>query len=220
MTEQELLRELLQAGDEQEKMSEKKVKILEAAIEMFSEKGYAATSTSEIARKAGVAEGTIFRHYKTKKDLLMAIVTPVLTRVVAPFLARDFAQKVFEDDYQSYENFIRALIRNRFDFVKKHLPMIKIFLQELAFHPEIKEQYRHIFVEHVYDKFRKIVSHFQQKGEIIELPPETVIRMTITTIVGYLITRFLVLPERDWDDDVEIEHTIQFLMHGLSRRKE
>ncbi len=216
MTEQDLLREILQAGDEQEKMSEKKVRILEAAIEMFSEKGYASTSTSEIARKAGVAEGTIFRHYKTKKDLLMAIVSPVLARVVTPFLARDFVQKVFEDDHQSYENFLRVLIRNRFDFVKKHLPMIRIFLQELAFHPEIKDQYQNIFTEHVYAKFKQIILHFQKKGEIIELPADTVIRFTITTIVGFLITRFLVLPEREWDDDAEIEYTIQLLMHGLA----
>ena len=42
------------------------MRILEA-VDMFGEKGYASTSTSEIAKRAGVAEGTIFRYYKTKR---------------------------------------------------------------------------------------------------------------------------------------------------------
>ncbi len=46
------------------------MRILEAAVDMFGEKGYASTSTSEIAKRAGVAEGTIFRYYKTKKRFI------------------------------------------------------------------------------------------------------------------------------------------------------
>lgn len=48
-------------------LTERQKKIVAAAIESFAEKGYSATSTKEIAQKAGVAEGTIFRHYKTKR---------------------------------------------------------------------------------------------------------------------------------------------------------
>jgi AcrR family transcriptional regulator len=42
-------------------------RILDAAVEAFAEQGYSGTATSEIARRAGVAEGTIFRYYPTKK---------------------------------------------------------------------------------------------------------------------------------------------------------
>ncbi|HZG61340.1 MAG TPA: TetR/AcrR family transcriptional regulator [Anoxybacillus sp.] len=218
MNEQQWLQELLKVNNEEVKLSDKQAKILEAAIEMFAEKGYAATSTSEIAKRAGVAEGTIFRHYKTKKDLLLAIITPTVTKVVAPFLAKEFVKEVFEHQYQSYEDFIRALMKNRYDFVKKHLPLIRIFWQEIAFHSEIKEQFQAIFTENVYEKFKKIVEYFQSKGEIIDIPPASVIRMTITTIAGFLYTRFLFLPEKEWDDENEMERTIQFLMHGLTRK--
>lgn len=54
-------------------MTDKQISIISAAIEIFAEKGYSATTTSVIAKKAGVGEGTIFHHYKTKKDLLLAI---------------------------------------------------------------------------------------------------------------------------------------------------
>jgi AcrR family transcriptional regulator len=218
MPEQDWVRELLKINDEDVKLSEKQIKIIEAAIEIFSEKGYAAASTSEIAKKAGVAEGTIFRHYKTKKDLLLSIVTPTLTKVVAPFLAKGFVREVFDGEHNSYEDFIRVLFSNRYNFAKKHIPILKIFIQEIAFHPELKEQYQKIFTDHVLDKFTGIVRHFQEKGEIINVPPSSVIRMTLTTIVGFLFTRFLILPDHDWDDDLEMERTIQFLMCGLMEK--
>lgn len=212
------IEELLLSQKEEGRLSEKQVKILEAAIEIFTEKGYSATSTHEIAKRAGVAEGTIFRHYKTKKDLLLSIVSPTLTKIVAPFFAKEFIKQVFNGTYSTYEQFLRALIQNRFEFARKFSPALRIFIQEMALHPELKEQYQSIFADLVMDKFIEIIKHFQSKGELIAFPPETIVRMTVSTIAGFLITRFLILPERDWNDELEIEHTIQFLMHGLQNR--
>lgn len=82
---EEWLKMLEELFDQEGQMTEKQKKILQAAIEIFAEKGYAATSTSEIAKKAGVAEGTIFRHYSSKEKLLLAIVAPTLAKIIAPF---------------------------------------------------------------------------------------------------------------------------------------
>ena len=49
-----------------------RAKILDAAGEVFAERG-AAASTEEVAARAGVAIGTVFRHFPTKQDLLGAI---------------------------------------------------------------------------------------------------------------------------------------------------
>ena len=54
-------------------MTSKKENILNAALELFALEGYYATSTSAIAKKAGVSEGLIFRHFKNKEGLLEAI---------------------------------------------------------------------------------------------------------------------------------------------------
>lgn len=54
-------------------MTEKQEKILEAALALFAQEGFKATSTSKVAKKAGVSEGLIFRHYGNKEGLLNAI---------------------------------------------------------------------------------------------------------------------------------------------------
>lgn len=215
MTEQDSIRELLDVHDPDLKLTEKQIRIIEAAIESFSEKGYSATTTSEIAKKAGVAEGTIFKHYKTKKDLLLAIIMPTIYNTVAPLLVQDFVKKVFEQEYHSFEAFLRSLVHNRFQFAKKRFPILRIFAQEVAFHGELQQQLKESFTRVVNPHFSKVIRHFQEKGEIIDYPVETVMRMIISSAVGHLITRFLILPDNTWDDELELERTVQFIVQGL-----
>ncbi|MEL6721105.1 MAG: helix-turn-helix domain-containing protein [Bacteroidota bacterium] len=54
-------------------MLNRKDKTLSTALELFANQGYNATSTSKIAKEAGVSEGLIFRHFKNKKGLLDAL---------------------------------------------------------------------------------------------------------------------------------------------------
>lgn len=55
-------------------MTEKQENILTAALELFAEEGYRSTSTSKVAKQAGVSEGLIFRHFTNKDGLLQAII--------------------------------------------------------------------------------------------------------------------------------------------------
>jgi AcrR family transcriptional regulator len=55
-------------------MTEKQEKIVQAALELFAQEGYHATSTSKLARVAGVSEGLIFRHFGNKEGLLEAVI--------------------------------------------------------------------------------------------------------------------------------------------------
>ncbi|MYL34878.1 TetR family transcriptional regulator [Pontibacillus yanchengensis] len=217
MSENDIIQEMLLNEDDDDQLTPKQRKILQAAVEMFAEKGYASTSTSEIAKHAGVAEGTIFRHYKTKKDLLYSIAVPMITKFAAPFFAQHFVRQVFNDQYSEYDELLRRLIHNRFEFAKENIPLLKIVLQEMAFQHEMQVKYKDIFTENVLPRFREVVDHFKEKGQIEDYPTETVIRLTITTIVGFLVTRFIIMPDYPWDDEQEIERTISFIMHGLEK---
>ena len=51
-------------------LKEKELKIMDASIKLFVERGFHGTSTAEIAKTAGVATGTLFHYFKTKEELI------------------------------------------------------------------------------------------------------------------------------------------------------
>ena len=80
-------------------MTGKKEQILKTALELFGTLGYTATSTSKIAKAAGVSEGLIFRHFKNKQGLLESIAEDAKLRIgqlMGPLLMETDAKKVIE----------------------------------------------------------------------------------------------------------------------------
>lgn len=80
-------------------MTDKKEKIISVALDLFANKGYNVTSTSKIAKAAGVSEGLIFRHFKNKKGLLDAIFQQAeqkVQQVMGPILFETDPRKVIE----------------------------------------------------------------------------------------------------------------------------
>ncbi|MEF2967989.1 TetR/AcrR family transcriptional regulator [Paenibacillus sp. M1] len=207
------IQELINMGDE--KMTEKQLKIVQAAVEVFAEKGYASSSTSEIAQKAGVAEGTIFRHYKTKKDLLISIVSPMMSKLLAPFVLNDF-KEVLEGEFPTLEGFLYAVAVNRLHFARKHLKIIKILLQEIPFQPVLQEEFKQHIARRVIGRFTEIIEHFKAKGEVIDMPTPVLLQFAISAMIGLFITHFIILPDQPWDEEQEIRHTVNLILHGMS----
>lgn len=209
-TNDELMLELL-AGSE--KMTDRQKNIVAAAVEMFAEKGYSGTSTKEIAQKAGVAEGTIFRHYKTKKDLLLAIVTPTMIRLLAPVIKRDL-NKVLDKEFENFEDFIRAMVANRAEFLEKNGQTVRVIIQEIPFHSDLKEQFIKHIGEDVYARYVEIIKHYQDKGELLQMEPASIVRFTGSVILGYFAAKHVISPE-GWDEKLELENTLKLLKAAL-----
>ena len=84
-------------------MTTRKEKILNTALELFVEAGYDSVSTREIAKKAGVSEGLIFRHFGNKKELLDTLTKEaeeMTTVLLAPVIIETQARKVIRKTIQ------------------------------------------------------------------------------------------------------------------------
>src|SRR5688572_26853294 len=97
-------------------------KVLEAAEKIFSEKGFHGSTTKEIAEEAGVAEGTIFKYFKTKKDLLVNTIVPIISRTAEMLL--------HGGKENNLEELINKIFIDRSRFVKRAFPILKIILLE------------------------------------------------------------------------------------------
>ena len=101
--------------------------ILRAARTLFSEQGYGRTTTSALAREAGIAEGTLFRHFKSKEEVLMALLVQVrdqlmqgLERYLAPL-----------DKTPGYEC-VLATVNGYYTFATRHKEEFSIIFREAS----------------------------------------------------------------------------------------
>lgn len=101
-----------------------KKKVLLAGLKLFSKKGFHATTTAEIAHEAGVSEGTIYKYFKSKDDLLDKLLSPMLTEIKDNF----FVQL---DDYHDLTKLISFLVEDRIQFLLINFDFLKLFIQEL-----------------------------------------------------------------------------------------
>jgi AcrR family transcriptional regulator len=200
-----------------EKMTEKQQKIVETAIQMFADKGYASTSTAEIAKAAGVAEGTIFRHFGSKENLLLSVILPFLLNAV-PVVADEFIGEVLAKPFTSFESFLTTLIKNRLEFVQENKQIFKILVVELLHRDNLREQLVSFFQKVPYQYVTSILDTCKQRGELQDLPNPVLIRTMLTQVFGYFMVRFALFPDLNWDDSLEVEQLVQVILKGIGAR--
>ncbi|MGA3436592.1 TetR/AcrR family transcriptional regulator, partial [Lactiplantibacillus plantarum] len=115
-----------------ETITPKQRAILQASLDLFAEKGFDQTSTSDIAQRAGVAEGTVYRRYKTKAALRDAILAPITAHIV-PILASDFSEDKLRQRYPSLQAFVTAIFTDRVAFAKANVKELKVIFEMVAF---------------------------------------------------------------------------------------
>jgi AcrR family transcriptional regulator len=106
-------------------------RILAAAEHLFAIQGYERTTTKQLAELSEVAEGTLFRHFESKKSILAAVMTRGWD-----VLLNDLLETLCEvSDCQD----MVGLLRHRLQDVHHHADLIKVCLIQTPFHPELCE---------------------------------------------------------------------------------
>lgn len=112
--------------------------ILDAAFEEFAERGYESTRLDDVARRAGIAKGTIYLYFKNKELLFRAVLRDQITHVL-----RDFAEYA-ENSSSSSEDLLREfMVRQYSELVgnAKARSIIRLLISESSKFPQLAEIY-------------------------------------------------------------------------------
>jgi AcrR family transcriptional regulator len=112
-------------------------RILAAAERLFAERGFDHTSTALVAAEARVPQGLIFYHFKTKMELLLAVIRENQASLLDGLLP---APPPAADPDDGLRQAVATLWRHLSAVLGEPSPLRKIIIQELAAHPEIRQR--------------------------------------------------------------------------------
>jgi len=127
-------------------------KILETAEQLFLEKGFAMTSTTEIAKKAGCNQALVHYYFRTKENLFQSIFERKIKLVVADFQAR-------EAPGLSFEERLKIKIESHFEMVRANPRLPFLVMNEFTTNPARIEAFRK---KHMADS-GSILSQFEEE---------------------------------------------------------
>ncbi len=132
--------------------------ITEAAVKLFSEKGFEKTSIEDIARAAGIGKATVYGYFATKDEIFMAYCDDEM--------AESFAS--LQADSEDGETLVDKLIRFfmlKFRFVTHNREFGRQLLREMVFPKEINEKAKE-HDQRYFDILENLFRAAQQRGEI------------------------------------------------------
>ncbi len=139
--------------------NDKRGRILDAAIKVFAERGFHTATVAEIARAAGVADGTIYLYFKGKDDLLLRLFDEKMTELVAEARAEVAQQRTAPDR-------LRRFIQLHLALVERNPELASVLIVELRQSAQfLKAADRNKLAAYV-EVIAEVVRHGQESGEL------------------------------------------------------
>ncbi len=163
---------------------QRKKQISEAALRVFSIKGFGEATIPEIALEAGVATGTIYNYYPSKRDLLV--------NIVKDYIITEPLMEIFKNARDSdFPKFITAVINNRLDFLQKYENRRLLFLMsEIQRDQELKL----LYVKQVIKPVMDIMERFYENG-VVSGSFHTSNPVVVTRAIGGMVIGMILLDE-------------------------
>jgi len=187
--------------------------VLDAALSLFTEKGYARTTVDQVAKRAGFSKGTVYLYFISKEAILEGLVQ----RTIEPI-----AKAAFETmrDYRGdprpvLAQFLRALARAL--ATPKTRAVAMIILQEAPVAPNIAALYRTAVLERMLPAMIALLAQGVAGGHIRTIDPELTARSVIGPVIAHLLLSetFSIRPEGGLQMDRLIENHLTLLFAGL-----
>lgn len=190
--------------------------VLDAALELFIEKGFAATRVEDIASRAGVSKGTVYLYFPSKDALLEGLVLRAIVPVADSALA---AVAAHEGHPREIITLVLKTLGARFSD-PRIVAIPKIVLREAAGFPHLAEIYRSAVLDRALPAFVGLIRRGIEAGHLRPVDPELTLRSVIGPILAHVILAevFGVAPREGIELDRLIDNHLSILFDGLSAR--
>ena len=153
-----------------------KERILDAALEVFSEKGFHSATVDEIAERAGVGKGTLYRHFSNKETLFNDLV-----RLRIEDLERDVLAVL--DDRDDVLTMITKYLKTYFEFFDRNQGFYRLILQERI---DVGEQVQDLYFKMVMRRIPLLKRKIYEAGRLGDLKKDVDFQTVFYGVMGFI----------------------------------
>lgn len=189
--------------------------LLDAALDLFVEKGYTATRVEEVATRAGVSKGTLFLYFPSKEDLFKAVVRESISGRFQEWEA------LMERFTGSTGEMLRICYQSWWERIgcTRASGITKLMICEAGNFPEIAQFYQREVIEPAQQLIRRALERGMASGEFRRVDMDYAVHAVIAPLMFLMLSRHSMgacVPQAEnFDPQVFIDHQIDYLLHGL-----
>jgi AcrR family transcriptional regulator len=191
---------------------QRRTQILKAAMDVFTRKGFAAATIPEIAGKAGIAVGTVYLYYASKRELFIAVIKDLI--ITAPLL-----DLIYRIPRENIAVVFGQIMQNRFDLIQsEEMSRMPSLMGEVARDPELRALWVERFFKPLFSQFEAIYRAMTPPGTPGRIEPAVAVRAVGGLIMGFLVFRLLEGesgPLSEIPREKVAADMANFMLHGL-----
>ena len=187
--------------------------ILDAALAVFAQKGFAATKLDDIAAKAGITKGTIYLYFDSKQALFEALARQSVGAQIQQVTAQ---LANFSGTSAELLCFVLSTM-GRFAMTSDRVVLPRLVLAEAANFPQLAEFWRREIIERGIALMSGIIQRGIDRGEFRKIEPQHAARLCVAPILIIVLwrTTFAQFDAEPYDYQGLIDAHLQTLLKGL-----
>jgi AcrR family transcriptional regulator len=188
--------------------------VLDAALAVFVEKGFAAARVDDVAKSAGVSKGTVYLYFASKEALIEGIVR----RAVAPIAVRALPDlEKFDGDPRLPITMLLTVLSQTLAQPDK-IAIPKLILREVMSFPLIAKIYRDEVINKVMPALIGLIRRGVETGKLRPVDPELTVRSIIGPVIAHVALGEIFGIKPDGDGlglDQLVANHLDILFHGI-----
>lgn len=188
--------------------------VLDAALELFMDKGFAATRVDDIAKRAGLSKGTVYLYFPSKEAVLEGLVRRAIIPIADSALE---ALATYEGDPRIVISMVIRMVGHRFAD-PRIVAIPKVVFREVLGFPHLAEMYRTEVLDRVLPVVVGLIRRGVEQGYLRQVDPELTVRSILGPLMLHLVMAevFGIVPEGGLQFDRLVDNHLSILFDGLS----
>lgn len=192
--------------------------ILDAARELFASKGYAGTSSREIADRAGVYEPSIYRRFGSKAKLFEAAVIAPFNDAISTYLEAWQSQV---DEPKTTEDLVRQFIEPLYRTLAEHRELLLALISAREFHGDLVDEAQNWSLDSVLQRMEP-QAQVETLRRALSADPRLTVRVAAGLVMGVTLLDPLLIADganRPSPDEI-LEEMVRIVTYGVETRAE